>query len=61
MLPRTFRSPAKCAATNGDDLATRCRKAKTIIRRPAAADFFVAPLCVYDTASMLFLKRPTCL
>ena len=46
MFPITFTSPATCAATNGDALATRCHKYKTLIRCPAAADFFAAsPLC----------------
>ena len=61
MLPITFRSPDTCAATNVDALATRYRKAKTLSRRPAAADFFAAPICVHDTAAVLLLNRPTCL
>ena len=59
MLPRTFRYPATCIATKGDALATRCRKAKTLSRRPAAADFLAVPLCVHYSAAMLLLKRPT--
>ena len=61
MLPNTFRSPASCAANNGDDLATRFRKAKTLIRRPATAKCFSAPLCFHDTAAVLSLNRTTCL
>ena len=60
MSPSTFRYPAICAATNGDAITTRCRKAKTLSRRPAAADFFSEPLCVHNTAAVLSLKRPTC-
>ena len=57
----TFRSPATGAATNGDALAIRCRKAKTLSRRPAAEDFFAAPLFFYNTSAVLLLKMPTCL
>ena len=59
MLPSTFRYPATCAATNSHFLATCFRKAKTLGRRPSAAEFFAAPLCVHDTAAVLSLKRPT--
>ena len=51
MSPITFISPATYTATNGDALATRFRKAKTLIRRPAAADFFV-------TTSSVFVNVP---
>ena len=60
-MPRKSRSPATCAATNGDALDTRCRKAKTQSRHPAAAYFFASHLCFHDTAAVLSLKRPTCL
>ena len=59
MLPSILKSPATCSYTNGDALATRCRKAKTLIRRPASADFFDAILCVHDTADVLLLKGST--
>ena len=36
MSPTTFRSPATYAATNGDSLATHCRKAKNLSRRLAS-------------------------
>ena len=61
MSPITFRSPATFAAPNGDTPATRCRKDKTLSVRPDTAYFFATPLCVYETAAVLSLKRPTCL
>ena len=61
MFPHPFRYTITCTSTNGDALFTRCRKAKTLSRCPAAADFFSAPLFVHNTATVLSLKRPTCL
>ena len=61
MSPITFRYPDTCAATNGDALATHFRNANSLIKRPAAAEFFATPLCVHNTAAMLSLNRPTCL
>ena len=61
MSPITLISPATCAATNSDPIATHFRKAKTLSRRPDTAEFFAAPLCVHVTAAVLSLKRPTCL
>ena len=61
MFTSTFRSTATCAANNSDNIDTRLRKAKTLSRRPAAADFFVAPLYVHNTAARLLINRTTCL
>ena len=61
MSPSTFRYPDTCEANNGDALATLFRKCNILSRRPAAADFSPAPLCVHDTDAVLLLKRPTCL
>ena len=59
MLSSKFRSPAICAATNGDALVTSCHKSKTIIRRPTDGDFFDAPLFAHDTVAVLLLNSPT--
>ena len=61
MSPRTFRYTDTCTATYVDAIDTRFLKAKTLSRRPAAAEFFDAPLCVHNTTAVLSLKRPTCL
>ena len=61
MFPSTFRCPATCTTTNSDALDTCFCKAKTLIRRPAAAELFFIPLCIHDTAAVLSMKRPTSL
>ena len=54
-------SPAVCSATNFDTLATRCHKYMTLIRHPAAAEFFTSPFCNHDTDAVLSLNISTCL
>ena len=56
MSPSTFWYPATCAATNGDALATRCCKVKTLIRCPAATDF-LPPLFVSMTLPLCYRWR----
>ena len=36
------------------------RKAKSLIRHPASAEFFATPICVNNTTAVLLLKRLTC-
>ena len=45
MSPCTFRSLATCVVTIIDAIATHCRKAETLRRRPADAEFFPTSLC----------------